>query len=542
MTRPHALLRTAATVLALCGLAAAGAVFGQDWRVAAAAGGLLAGAILAGFPVFGLMLTVGTLFVGTPSLKILHGPGVVSHLFPAMFLLPPVLLGFLAQGAVAARPGVRPPPSLTPLTPFVAAIVALHALGLAWAPDTFFAVGQLATLSFDVLLFIAVVAVVSTLDRLRTLAFVLVLSAVAVCSAMLCGALYDWAGTLHLARGVELNFELFSEARWGRIGGLCSANQAGGFLVMAIFVTIGLSRLYQGWRRGGCAILAMLFLTFVVVSGSRGAILGFCGAAGAFILAHRPSRRRLLSRTALLIVVLACAILAGKPSFLDRMLVGFGYSGPLLFSEKKTSDSAANVSGSGARFRMWKDALSVMAERPEHMLLGLGPGGFIWHTSEPQVHSLWLAFFFDLGLLGGLIGILGLATLSVALAQAFKRTPPGPARTLFVAAVVGGLAELGIHSLIDHDLTSPVSRFAWLYLAIVAAALQVVRKGLETAPAAPLETAHAPLPVACPDPWPAVPGFGGNAPVLPGPACAADAGQAGPGHGRAGTHRPDHGG
>ena len=485
------------------------------------------------------MLAVATVFVGTPSLKISHVPGVVTHLFPAMFLLPPVFFGFLIHGATAGRT-VRPPVSLTPLTPFVAAIVVLHVLGLAWAPHTLFAVGQLATLSFDALLFFALMGVVSDGERLRTLAWSMVVSALAVCVAMFCGAWYDWAGTLHLGRGVELNFELFSDERWGRIGGLCSANQAGGFLVMALFLTIGLSRLYSRWKRVGLVFLAMLFLTFVVVSGSRGAILGFCGAAGAFMLLHPATRRRLLSRTTLLVLVLAGAILAGKPSFIDRMLVGFGYSGPLLFSEKKTSGSVANTSGSGARFRMWKDALSVMADRPELMLLGLGPGGFIWYTREPEVHSLWLAFFFDLGLLGGLIGILGLATLSVALAQAFKNTPPGPDRTLFIAAVVGGLAELGIHSLIDHDLTSPVSRFAWLYLAIVAAALRVVQNGAVTAPCAPVEFAHGPLPVPPYDPWPAAGGAGGHTPPLPGPACAADAGQAGPGYGGAGTHRPDH--
>ncbi|MFP5260109.1 MAG: O-antigen ligase family protein [Acidobacteriota bacterium] len=536
MKPSYALTRESAVALALGGLAVAGVILCRDWRVAAVFGGLFAVAILTWFPFFGLMLVVAVVFIGTPSLTISHARGVVTHLFPAMLLLPPVLLGFLVHGAVASRPAVWRPPSLTPLTPFIAAVVALHLLGLVWAPHTLFAVGQLVTLGFDALLFFAVVAAVSNPGRLQALAWATVLSGVLVCAAMFCGVYYDWAGTLHLARGVELNFELFSEERWGRIGGLCSANQAGGFLVLATFQAIGLSRVYRRWRRVGLSLLPMLFLTFVVVSGSRGAILGFCGAAGAFMLFHPATRRLLLSRSALLVLVLAGAILAGKPSFIDRMLVGFGYSGPLIFTDKKKSDSAANVSGSGARFRMWKDALSVMADQPELMLLGLGPGGFIWHTREPEVHSLWLAFFFDLGLPGGLAGILGLATLSVALAQALKRTPPGPARTLFVAGVVGGLAELGIHSLIDHDLTSPVSRFPWLYLAIVAAALQVVRKGSELTLAAPMENAHAPLPVRYPDPWPAAPDLDGNTPVLSGPACAANVGQTGPGHGRAGTH------
>lgn len=475
----------------LWGLAAAcGLVLFQDWRAAAVAGGLALAALFFRFPFFGLLCVAATVFVGTPTLKIVHLPGVTTQFFPSMLLLPPTLLGFLAA---AARPRVRfatvGRENITPLAPFVAAILTLHLLAIAWAPQLEFALGQAATLVFDVLLFFALVVAVDTPQRLRAACWAMVVSAVFVCATMVLGALYGWVGSIHLATGVELNFELFSEERWGRIGGLCSANQAGGFLVFATFLALGLSRLYRRLARVGLCLLALTFLTFVVVSGSRGAILGFLGASGLFMLLHAPTRKRLLSRTTLLALVLLLAILAGKPSFIDRMLVGFGYSGPLLFSEKKTSDSASNVSGSGARFRMWKQALGVMADEPGLMVLGLGPGGFIWHTREPEVHSLWLAFFFDLGLAGGLVGLLGLAVLATSVESALRRAPPGTTRTLFVAVVVASLAEIGIHSLIDHDLTSPVSRFAWLYVALLAAALQVVRH----CPPRPAPTA-APLP------------------------------------------------
>jgi len=526
--RPAALSPRLAATLLLSALVLAGAVLGQDWRATAVAGGLFVAATLARFPFFGLLLTVATVFVGTPSLKITHATGVVTHLVPAMALLPPTLLGFLAARAAAPLSPVSRRLLPTPLVPFVVAILTLHLLGISWAPHTLFAVGQVATLCFNVILFFALTAAVKTPRRLQALCWAMAGSAVVVCAAMFCGAYYDWAGTVHLSQGVELNFELFSEERWGRIGGLCSANQAGGFLVLATFLTAGLSRLYRGWRRIGLYLLAMTFLTFVVVSGSRGAILGFGGAAGLFMFFHTGTRRRLVSRCALLLLILSLAILVGKPSFIDRMLVGFGYSGPLLFSEKKNSDSAANVSGSGARFRMWKDALSVMADRPELMILGLGPGGFIWHTREPEVHSLWLAFFFDLGLLGGLIGILGLATLGTSVVTGLKRAPPGPGRTLFIAAVVGGLAELCIHSLIDHDLTSPVSRFAWLYVAIVAAALQVVRNCPDHALQPTPEAAHdAASPAAFRGPLSPAPAVG-RSPALPGPALAAAPRQPGP--------------
>ncbi|WP_428564510.1 MAG: O-antigen ligase family protein [Solidesulfovibrio sp. DCME] len=519
--------------LALAGLAAAATVLFQDWRLAAGAGGLAVCAALLRFPFAGLLCTAALLFVGTPSLKIVHAPGVVSQFFPAMLMLPPVVLGFLAKAADGPRRTPLRRQGVTPLAPFVLAVVTLHLAGLAWAPHVNFALGQVATVCFDAVFFWVLVAAVSDARRLRALCLAITASAVLVCATMVCGALYDWAGTIRLATGISLNFELFSEARWGRIGGLCSANQSGGFLVFATFVTIGLALLHRRLVRLLLCLLALVFLTFVVVSGSRGAILGFLGAAGTFMALHEPTRRRLLSRSTLLALALVAAILCGKPSFIDRMLVGFGYDGPLIFSQKKKSESSSNVSGSGARFRMWKQALSVMADRPELFVLGLGPGGFIWHTREPEVHSLWLAFFFDLGLLGGLAGLLGLAVLAASVVMALRRAPPGPVRTLFVAVVVAAVAEVGLHSLIDHDLTSPVSRFAWLYVAVLAAALRVARTLSANLPRSRGGNAHEtpwppgprrPVPVGAPGPCGATP--------LPGPAGPGDAGPPSPPTGR----------
>ncbi len=522
-----------ARALTACGLAAAtalGAALLHDWRLAAGAAALVVAGLVALFPFAGLLCVTAILFVGTPSLKITHVPGVVSQFFPAMVFLPLVCLGFLVR---AALDGERRRPvrrgNLSVLVPFVTVVATLHTFALAWAPHTLFGLGQLATLASDVLFFCLVVAAVSDVGRLRALCLSVVVSAVIVCATMVCATYYDWAGTLRLASGVELNFELFSEARWGRIGGLCSANQAGGFLVFSTFIAMGLAVRHRRIPRALFGLLALTFLTFVVVSGSRGAILGFGGAAGAFMLLHEPTRRRLLSRSTLLVLALAVAILVGKPSFIDRMLVGFGYDGPLIFSAKKKSESTSNVSGSGARFRMWKKALSVMADRPELLLLGLGPGGFIWHTREPEVHSLWLAFFFDLGLLGGLTGILGLACLAGSTVTTLRRAPPGQARLLFTAVAVAALAELGMHSAIDHDLTSPVSRFAWLYVAVLAAALRVARTAPGAdAPRPTMEVAHAtsPTPPLAGRPVPA--GRPGGPRALPGPARAGDAPGPGP--------------
>ncbi len=457
---------------ALCAVLGAALVVSQSVALPAGLAFCVLAAAILNNPRFGLYLTVFALFVGTPSLR-LFLDGDVLQFFPYAPLTLLTLASLFAHAAARRE-------SLAAHSPFfivVALIAAYQTLGVFWAPRLEFALGHAASVYINAAFFYLVLRLADTEERLERLYKILLASTLMNTAWMGVAAWTHFEGAYELLPGVELNFELFSNERWSRVGGLAAANQSAGLLVFSAMLAAGFSRLRTGWRRTAFVCLALYFFFWVVVSASRGAILAAVGGAGLFLLVHPKTRASVLRRTVVLVVVVAATVLLSKPGFIDRMLVGFGYSGPLLFTEEKGGgDTQENVSGSGARLRMWSDALKVMAEDPHKLLLGLGPGGFIHHTGEPEVHSLWLAFFFDMGLFGAVLGVFSLFILLRRSRNALARAPDAVAKTMLMAVMTGVVCEVFIHSLIDHDLTSAVSRFIWLYMACLAANLGVAER------------------------------------------------------------------
>ncbi|KJU83114.1 conserved hypothetical protein, membrane, partial [Candidatus Magnetobacterium bavaricum] len=104
-------------------------------------------------------------------------------------------------------------------------------------------------------------------------------------------------------------------------------------------------------------------------------------------------------------------VITATPGFIDRMLVGFGYRGEPIFTKKSTqhSGNTANLSskkegvtGMKIRKQMWLDGLHYMQGHPYTFVTGMGIGGLV-HVSPNtprEIHSLLLAFFFDMGMVG----------------------------------------------------------------------------------------------------------------------------------------------
>lgn len=428
-------------------------------------------------PRLGLFLCVFTLFIGTPSLRVKTDGDSVQY-FIFQLLLIPTLFSLVARAAVRRE-------RLTVKSPFLAVcllVVGGETLAAFWAPNAALGAGHVLTLVCNVLFFYLVLRLTENADHLRGLFAVIVAAGFFMSVWMGLATFEHYDAVIPLGANVDIFFELFSQERWSRIGGLCAASQAGGYLVFASMLAAGLSRLHPPGAKRRLYVFSALYLFFwVAISASRGAMIAAVGGAGAFILFHPALKGRLVRKLAVLAVLTVSLTLLGNPGFIDRMMVGFGYSGPLLFTEKKAgTDNSENVSGTGARIRMWGQALKVMAEEPHKLLLGLGPGGFIHHTGEPEVHSLWLSYYFDMGLLGSVIGLFAMFVFLRGARAGLARGPDGQARILFLAALVGVVSEAFIHSLIDHDLTSPVSRFTWLYMAVLAASLIILHEEEES--------------------------------------------------------------
>jgi len=268
-----------------------------------------------------------------------------------------------------------------------------------------------------------------------------------------------------------------------RPSGFGSVNNMAGLLSISIFITFGLFMITKKTIGKAFLIVLMCYqLVAMVLTASRGALFGFIAGLVLLFLIHPAIRSKVLKYSVLSLVLVAIVIFAAKPAYIDRILVGFGYSGELYFTEMTSDNGATTMSSNDAeqktgmswRISHWKKGLKEMQNHWYKMLLGLGIGGFITYADIIYTHSVPFSFFFDLGLLGILVFIV----LTIILVTNFRRYINEAKRTdsyyIFLCLIVAFVAEVCIHGLIDYDFYSYPARMFWLPLSFVCAGLNVM--------------------------------------------------------------------
>jgi O-antigen ligase len=413
-------------------------------------------------PNIGLYLTLSLVFVGTASyFKMIDHNPVRYLIYMALEVV--TLFGLVVNRLISQKP-------LFPRSPFskiVLGILICETAGLTWAPHLGFAWENLVMVISNTLLFYLTVVLVDTQEKLRNLALCFIVSGLVASGWLIASIYYDYTYTQHLSAWTGFNFYLYTE----RPGGLAGSNQVAGYLIFTSLCCAGLYSHYSSkWAKGLLALTGIYLFAISMPTGSRGALLGIIGGVAAFYALHPLGRRTYLKRIGLFLVVTLISILLLRPGFLDRILVGFGYTGEPIFSSKQTSssNSAANVT-INERLKWWGKGLDHMQEPPERMLVGLGPGGFVhYNRGVPEVHNLYLAFIFDMGLPGVVLMITFPFVLLGSVRRYGTRFEGTLAKRMFNAFLIALLSEAFIHGLVDYDLTSPVSRFIYLYLAMLA--------------------------------------------------------------------------
>jgi len=491
-----------AAVLAGGGLAAVVLVAsGLSWWAALAGGAALAllAACLAS-PVFGLCATAFCLILASPNVYTLVVNTLQLHLYPYVFPLVFTFLGMLvraAQGRLSLRPR-------SAFLPVLLLVFVAETASLLWTPHMAWGLANIARLVTNLLLYWCVVTLIDTPRRLDILFKTLFASAVMTAAGVL-GAL-EWEYVLHvpLDRQMRLVFEIYFYTT--RAGGIESWNQSAGFLSVASIIAAGYAVLARTMlRRALWWLTAMFYFCMMLLPASRGALLGYCGAAVLLILALPATRRVLLRKTTLFVVLVIVGMLVTTPGYIDRMLVGFGYTGELLFSKKKSStSSSSDATGISTRVKIWRKGFQAVGESGGTVLGGLGTGGFMYRIKVFEVHNVYLAFYYDMGLAGiFLLFFLGFIlvrrTFPIAMAYHARLArpptapdPAGPASAdfvlvMFFAVLTAFMAEVAIHGLVDYDLTSFVSRYAFFYLALY----DIVLGLAEARPSAPLDAVPA---------------------------------------------------
>ena len=440
-------------------------------------------------PFFGLSVSVFTLIISTANLFYLVVNTLQIHLY---FYYIPLLCscaGILTQAAVHKRKlYVRSYFMQVLLLVFVAEVVAL-----VWVPHFLWGAANILRLILNIVLYYCIMLLVDTERKVDILLKTIMASALMTSIGVVASLYYDY--DIHKYLTSKLALELFFYTT--RAGGIESWNQSAGLLNVASILAAAYAVLARSRvRRFFWAGAALYFFCMMLLPASRGALLGFLGAITIFLLIHPLTRPFFLKKTAIFIAILVLGILITSPEYIDRLLVGFGYTGELLFSKKKSSTSSdSDATGLSTRFKIWGKGFRTMGDRPGTLLVGLGPGGFTYHAKVFEVHNVYLAFFFDVGLFGVFIlafFVFIFLSRGMPVFQFYEarliRPPPGVKSAtkdfptvMFFGTLTALLAEVGIHGLVDYDLTSLVSRYVYLYLAVYDVVLRLAEAQREAA-------------------------------------------------------------
>lgn len=216
-------------------------------------------------------------------------------------------------------------------------------------------------------------------------------------------------------------------------------NIVGGTLAVMLPLTLAYAWETRGWRR--LPLLAALLLEggALILTGSRGAILGFSGGAACVALARDR-------RWGLVLAGLAAAGVAG-------LLL---YPGPAL--DLVAAGGAGGVDSAQGRLELWSRALAMMADFP---FTGVGMGGFaraLWllyplvtvgpATVLDHAHNLFLQTGTDYGL-PGLVAWLAQMGLLLWMGVGAVRRARGGSLWPLAAGLLGGVVAYLVHGLTD---------------------------------------------------------------------------------------------
>jgi O-antigen ligase len=245
-----------------------------------------------------------------------------------------------------------------------------------------------------------------------------------------------------------------SEREDGRIGGpIGESNQYAVFVSLFFPSAIALAVVERGWRRHLAMAAAGVSAVALLLTVSRGGILGAVsgGILGAFFLRRYIPPRALVSSLVSLgvfgVVALLIAYAGGYGQILYDRLIGLSTGGAYTASSGRTV--------------IWSTALAKMSEAPLTLITGYGWGTY---RSFPDFgfapHNSYLGIYFELGMVGLLLVMLAFANVL----RIVKTNVPlaRPDVKLLLMAYVFGLFSVLV-GIFFVDLSASPWIFVWAF-------------------------------------------------------------------------------
>lgn len=362
----------------------------------------------------------------------------------------------------------------------VITVILYEAFSLLWTQSFTLGCILVFSLIFNFILFYVSTAFLKDEASLKRLTNVLVTIGIIAATGVILSQWYDFNEQFKLTKYLSLT--LFFGKLLNRAAGFGSPAGVAGFLIIPIFIMV--CNLFTDDRRFSRKSLNILILGYLIVglitTASRGALIGMMGGFFLLFLLHPFTKNKFIKYSFLIILLIPLTILIAKPSYIDRILIGFGYTGELYFSEEKTTQASSDTGTEGAsgmelRISYWKTAMNEMLQNPHKLLFGLGIGTFIDLVKVPGTHSVPLSFFFDMGLIGIILFSFLVVILYQKISYYFKYGKHTYCYYFFICSVAAFVADVGIHGLIDYDLTYYPSKMFWFPLGYLAALLNIMK-------------------------------------------------------------------
>lgn len=284
-------------------------------------------------------------------------------------------------------------------------------------------------------------------DVLRVLACLLVLIAL--------GSLFTITNVAGLTSIGTTTLGADNEVEGGRIYGYFGhANETGTLLAALIPAYMAMSNRSRGMSRFAWLGALAAVVLMLVMTGSRGAMVGLAAGGGVVAFAWRRQFDRASVRrwTRWATVVLVPLVLLAGWQFVQGLI------------ERVAVQASGRLGdASSGRTELWADAFKVMMDSPWTLLTGFGWGGWDSHNFRYVAHNNYLSFWFDLGLPGLILLLVLTAGPYVVARRALPQAAPGDRGQLI--GFMAGMATLLV-AMAFLTLFSPWP-YLWAYIGLM---------------------------------------------------------------------------
>ncbi len=426
-------------------------------------------------PTLTYWLVVITLLWQVNQVQVTYSDHIAVTYFIFQIILIATLVGYLVQKVCRIAPS-RP---AYPMDGFIFLLLFIEILGTFWAVDPVYSLFFHIFMIFNVLLYFLTTTYIQTKEALDRLLKVLIFTGILISFCMILNLWIDVEYQINLTDNVKVVYGFSSVVQ--RLSGYASAQHGSGFIVFLLFLISAVAINDKNQKKRILYLLiTLLLLVALVLSVARGSLLGLIVLVPVYVFLDPYFASRRWRTIAIAFAVILFVIIVAKPTYIQRIMLGFGYSGEMSGAQFYRPTNIDVTKGQGltgwdTRIYRYDMALTYMAKHPLTIITGLGPGGFIAvQDFDPMVTNVVLALLFELGLMGIFLLFFLLYSLGTSFKTAYNCQRFSHTQRIMLASFCGLLAEIFVHGQFEYDWNAIGSQLIYFYIAVFMSIRHVV--------------------------------------------------------------------